>query len=313
VGYFRANYGRRAEFQLKTWIVKTAKGLVVNKSSIGEESRPHLEKFLETSKKLAAKKAVAFSGATQSGSSISFPFLPGESLEESLVKAFLLDKEGSVNKLLDSYDAALERLSSPGMVAKGAETVLGPLITEFSHGPLVDPGIIDLNLDNFIMHNESASLIDYEWVVNTGLPLNYLRTRAYMWLGIRFYETFELLSNRLKTVKLTSSCMLPRVIVERYAFTSNDIELCQQIEFGHFQPWVRGIEQALDAPLPSDTVFALDKLDAAERQLASLEQELDQAAQTAEIRSTELAALRRSKTYRLGRLMTSPLRLLRRR
>jgi len=140
---------------------------------------------------------------------IAFDYLEGESLDQVIIRAAMQKKLLPIFEVLDKFNDLLDSVAgenycdfynSPNFVDTFGERkeLVGLRSFKISN--------IDLNLDNIIISEKGLlQIIDYEWVFNFPIPLNFIKFRT---INSFYYSHFEILRNVVGIEKLFEYCGL---------------------------------------------------------------------------------------------------------
>jgi len=206
--YARYNRHRLPPFQIETSIVDLNGAKTVVKKALTPEAGDHIQAirfgYDLIQRNLNAGGLVLPRLTGFDGSSISFQYIEGESLDQLLFRSFRGRDRASFFKIIDDYCALLKKSfnspAQPNLTAKIGE-VFG--VTDSKQ---VDNGsgwlplaAIDAVFENIIISGESYYLIDNEWVFAGGVPaafvvfrsLFYFHQVKYFEIGIENWIPFE--------------------------------------------------------------------------------------------------------------------------
>lgn len=185
--YVKINSERSKEFQLKTIIYEEYGQKYVKKEAITQEAIPHLKRMQKNYNKLAASivnphiKLAKIIAETED--TLTFEFIEGESLERQYNQAKNLGKGAA---LIDKYKKLLHEgfntipFDVDSMANDEFKTILGDFdYSQFQGKPCFQSiSNIDLIFSNIIFRNDDIYLIDYEWVYNFNIPVDFSIFRA---------------------------------------------------------------------------------------------------------------------------------------
>jgi len=189
IHYVKINSERARRFQLKTIIYEENGQKYVKKQAMNPDAIVHLKKMKENYSKLTNsiidKHIKLAKIIDESEDSLTFEFINGISLEKRYNLAKKQNKE-ETNTLIGYYKELLQTgfktstFDSKTMVNKTFKTVLGDLDYSRFDGQLCFDSIsnIDLIFSNIIFKDDDIYLIDYEWVYDLSIPINFSAFRA---------------------------------------------------------------------------------------------------------------------------------------
>jgi GT2 family glycosyltransferase len=187
--YVKNNSERAKEFQLKTIIYEDNGQKYVKKQILCPEALPHLKKMKESYKQITSlilnQNIKLAKIIDESEDSLTFEFIEGISLETKLNTAKKVGQKASA-KIIDAYKELIQNgfetktFDSTSMVNKEFKKLFGEDDYSQLDGELCLEGIsnIDLIFSNIIFKENDIYLIDYEWIFDCNIPLNYIMFRA---------------------------------------------------------------------------------------------------------------------------------------
>ncbi len=186
--YVKNNSERAKEFQLKTIVYEENGQKYVKKEALNQASIPHLKKMKESYYQLAKTiinpKIKLAKVIDETEQSITFEFIDGISLEQKFQDVLKHGKEASL-KVLESYLDILKNgfktttFNSASMVTEEFQKLFGKRDYTHLNGEVCFKGIsnLDLIFSNIIYKDDDIYLIDYEWVYEVNVPVNYILYR----------------------------------------------------------------------------------------------------------------------------------------
>jgi hypothetical protein len=179
--YSRFSTNRKPQFRISTVISQGSKTKIVEKKALTQEAVDHVKGFISTHDYLNKFKLPFKIAAVEiSDNSATFPFIQGDTMFSKVVNYVVNEDFENAIKLIDFY--ILEIVNKGLKTTKKKPTlelekVLGKQIHKFKK--FVEPGIVDLNLDNLIQSEDgNIYLIDYEWVWQSPVPVEYVIFKA---------------------------------------------------------------------------------------------------------------------------------------
>jgi len=187
--YVKINSERARRFQLKTIVYEENGQKRVKKQAMHPDAIPHLKKMKENYTKLTnsiinshIKLAKIID---ESNDSLTFEFIDGTSLEKRYNLAKKQNQE-EANTLIGYYKELLQTgfktitFDSTTMVNETFKTILGDFDYSRFDGQACFDSIsnIDLIFSNIIFKDDDIYLIDYEWVYDLNIPIDFSAFRA---------------------------------------------------------------------------------------------------------------------------------------
>jgi glycosyltransferase involved in cell wall biosynthesis len=198
--YVKNGSDRDKRFQLQTMIYEVDGKKFVKKSALCDEALPHLfamkENYTKLTNAISNPKVKLAKIVAEDDRSLTFEYIDGISLEKKFQK-IKSDKE-KVSRFIDEYSEFLK--SSFKTKKFDVETITDEcreVFGDFDYSSLVGElcfdsiSNIDLIFSNIIYRDDEIYIIDYEWVFEVSLPINYMlyRTLEYKTL-LKEYEYF---------------------------------------------------------------------------------------------------------------------------
>ncbi|WP_107839188.1 hypothetical protein [Metasolibacillus meyeri] len=177
---------RKEEFQIKTIIYKDNGIKIVKKEAYSQKSINHI-KIINTNYKLLQNSKMVLVKPVLEENSVVFSYIDGESID-SILMQYVMNKDiDGFKEILSWYKSLLlQEEVVPFVVTEQFTRIFGS-IPNIDGVPAVKTANIDLNFDNLIKHNEQVTVIDYEWVFDFLVPLNYIIYRAVISFDIKYH------------------------------------------------------------------------------------------------------------------------------
>lgn len=335
--FVKHDSGRKSEYSIRTVARQKESKVVFEKVPMSDKSRKqHLVKLIDAFH-LLEKSGISqrFAPPVDSQGAVTFDKVEGLSFEDRLLDSLLKGNEKDAGRILDEFTEFLSQLSRK-YDNKGLVQGLAEVINQyFSDARVIDPGFIDITFDNTIQGKHGPVVIDYEWVLDGPIPINYLLYRSIMAFSIKYTELLRLLSGKIEVSSLGTRLLLPSFMFKKYGDLTEKIQLCLEVEYEHFQPMVTGAEpekwEKLISPAPykERSKFYIAELEKAlwekeraieekERAIEGCEQMVLQERRISVVHKEREQELRgalegvlHSKSYKAGRLVTAPFRAIR--
>lgn len=201
--YVKYNRTRRERFQIKTEIVREDGIKKAVKGALCPEGKEHISSFPQKYQALRAQYPSVLCAKPElsaDGMEVSFPFLAGETLAETIAaRVMQCPEEERPERFLAEVRSAMEKIYAAdpaeiGAFAPGKEfrEVFGAAgeLSEEDIAALSDEAYrvsnIDGLLENFILTPEGMCALDYEWVFFFPVPAGFVRGRTLMYAYRRF-------------------------------------------------------------------------------------------------------------------------------
>lgn len=167
---------RKEEYQIKTIICEESNVKYVIKEAYSSKAIPHIQNIYNNYN-LLSNLNMNIVECKLNGERIKFPFLEGENFAQILLTNIELKDRASLEENLIAYKKLLfqenlieYKISHDFIEIFGFNNLEGHKSHIYSN--------IDLNFENIIFSCNNYHIIDYEWVYNFPIPLDYVMYRA---------------------------------------------------------------------------------------------------------------------------------------
>ena len=219
--FYVCNRDRVPEFAIQTSILAKPHMKVVVKESLTSAANPHINRMAETYKAIEkiglgldlVPAKVLFDGAVE------FPFINGRIAENLLVEAIISGDEKSALAILRKVKSLIDKLPASGSGSSARESYEAVFGDSYSdQGPASRLGLVDLNLDNFIIDkNGGWHLFDYEWCFDFAVPKSFLFERILLWFFLmRYCQLILIHSAKYPVIQLGEGIFVPKYIYDKY-------------------------------------------------------------------------------------------------
>ena len=307
---------RGASYKIRTTAYELNKSghIRFKKEALTKEAIPHIQKMFTTYRKLTdiltQNKLIRVAQPLESidgKSAVEFDFIKGQSAEDLLLHAILEDKLDEASEIIKKFTSIIQSLSqnvSEKPIGKNFSKYFGSNeVSKFNHKEVVTSGLLDLNLDNFIIDEKDKSwwLIDYEWRLDVPIPLELVKYRSLFYFFSRHSsmirsrcDKFDVLQNNILA--------LPKALTEDNLVDPQKINLAYIIEHKYLQPAIFGTK--IQQPRPSKYDRAIQEqyydIDAKEQRLSQLEGDNQNLRESVEQLEKHINQIRASKAYRVA-------------
>lgn len=328
---------RQSKFRIKTKGVRVGDNIIFRKQASTQDAKEHVNELVRTHNLLTRHlknngdqdlvdiaPVIDFNETT---GIVDFKYINGKNAERLLLDAILVDDTKLTNELLDKFQAILGILSvknTKELVGDKKHVFKHELIKNFNTDSLTAEGLIDYNLDNFIVEEQTGKwwLIDYEWKFSEPIPTDYIYNRALMYFC---WMNKNMILSRLKrqTIYSNNYWAIPEKLVERSKNISSVFNKVFDVERDLLQPYVTGSQSSRVDPTKLMKMKEDDGeqyfIDRANNQIQDKDnqiQDKDNQIQELEARlqhvTLEQKAILNSKSYKTGRLIGKPYRSINR-
>lgn len=182
--YTKYSSQRRKKFRISTSIIEDNGENYVVKRPLYPEGKMHmknmLEKYAEEKKKLTQIGWDIVQGELYENGEVRFPYVKGERLED-VIEHFveLNDYESAVKIILNFNKSILESsYILDFQFNSGFQKIFGNLTLDDYHLHAFDLSNIDMVYSNFIVNDSNYILIDYEWIFDFQIPIEFILYRS---------------------------------------------------------------------------------------------------------------------------------------
>ena len=248
-----SRHTRPKKYRIRTTAIKKDSNVVIRKEALTKESEEHVERLRETYEILDRiignkRKNLGINISKPMKSSkkgvVDFQHIPGKSAEQHFLEALLYEDKDAVLRIVEKYHKLLTALSEDKPVStkikKEAQGIVGKDIYEvFSTNNIIVSGILDFNLDNFIIHKDTGEwwLIDYEWRMDIPIPVDFIEYRGVLAALNRYKNSVESRSLR-QEIMHNDVIAIPNYLLKSM-FDEKKFRMAHKVE-NHIQKWILG-------------------------------------------------------------------------
>lgn len=192
--YSKYNRERLPKFQTGTIVFKSNDQLVVKKVALTDKAVDHV-KNIYANYELLKQIKMDITSAKLEGHEVLFEYVAGESFEHRLLKAVIERDKNKIFRLLETYKSIIKNMGFTFYrnfkSCLQFEAIFGKQV-EIENVICFDIANIDLAFENLIFtSNDNYKIIDYEWVFNFPIPVDYIIYRSVT----LFFRNMEYISN----------------------------------------------------------------------------------------------------------------------
>ena len=185
--YTQTNYTRLPAFRLQTSILRSSKGLIIEKKSVSDEGLAHITE-LQKNQSLIQKNYPTLKLPKiikTSKKSIQYEFIDGKNLQVELEEALFNKSYAKADDIVKKAISWISALSTTEVDRAQIDhfakflgfpkldlRILGPNYNAFR------PALLDLKLANLIEHGSNMYLVDTEWVYDWCVPARFVLWRT---------------------------------------------------------------------------------------------------------------------------------------
>ncbi|KOS66606.1 hypothetical protein AEA09_17870 [Lysinibacillus contaminans] len=186
----RYNTKRNKKFQIKTIIFEENKKKAVKKEALNEAAKSHI-KNMYLNYKLLEHSSFKLVEPILEKDTIIFPFIDGVSFDSILLKDVIEKNRDEFFNKIYWYKTLLEKEEVVDFVQSENFINIFGNHSSLSVKKAIKIPNIDLNFDNLLITNEEIIVIDYEWVFNFPLPINFILYRSILVFINKYSLYFE--------------------------------------------------------------------------------------------------------------------------
>ena len=174
----RYSVNRNEKFQIKTIIFKSNNKKLVKKEPYSVLAKQHVLNIIRNYSWLQNSNWL-YVPVEKEGDAVIFPYIEGKSFDDELLTSI---ERNNVNKFKDSLMAYYKKLVSDKLIDFEMNSEFADIFgaeNSFDNQKSLLISNIDVNFDNIIIDNSGKwNVIDYEWVFDFPVPVNFLFYRS---------------------------------------------------------------------------------------------------------------------------------------
>lgn len=266
IEYARISSSRKKEFATISRIETRDGKRIFTKSPYSSDAKTFVMELIDKYKYITSHKNLPFSvlNPIKSDDAIEYEFIEGKTYKTIILEKMKIDDTDGVIQLInDFYTNIIDKLP----VSK--PTLNNKSFKELFHGELdnevdfIKPGILDLNMDNFIIRDKDIFLIDYEWTWDFAIPKKYLFFRA---VSNLLYE----LSGKSYDVTKIYEYFLPGFKTNFIRAEYNFQRYVSKNDFDYISYYKSYFEKLQEKPAKFDIIGVVDNLSAVNADLKNV-------------------------------------------
>ncbi len=242
--YARSDLSRKPGFQVLTTINKKAGKLSVKKEPLTKSAVEHLSKMHASYKFLKDKDLPLniLKPTKKDDGSLVFDFIEGMTLDSKFSEYIFSGQIEQACEIIDKLLSKIKNLSSEGKEDFSKNKSFVSIFGDAYSGNYFSSSIgnIDFNLDNLIEKDDSWWLIDYEWVFDFSIPVDFICSRI---IADAFWRTndYFMLGGSVDepVVSINDRVFVSKEIFNKYKEYFNQIPKVIKSD-QYFQNYVRG-------------------------------------------------------------------------
>lgn len=219
--YVKYNRGRRLKYQIKTSIYDDNGKKVVIKEGISEKAQDHINKIYYNWKLMSGfYKSYHIEKPELINNKLYCNYEEGVTLAELLQNAARENNQKEIDRLLNLYLDILMNFNNTELIdfeyTNEFKNLFGD-IKGLEGTKCLKVSNIDLNMDNIILENNKIKIIDYEWVYDFPIPMDFIIYRNMILLYAKEKKFFN---KEIICKYLSSNITLEKLGELYYAFNS---------------------------------------------------------------------------------------------
>ena len=206
--YVKYNKMRREPFQTRTQICEENGVRFVEKSAVRPQGIPHIRRFADSYQKMERfYEKVSMLEPAFTGDVMRYAYVEGQTLDE-LLEERIRSGENAAAVLSEALDKLLA-IREGGRLeferTNAFDEVFGAV--KCPDGPALSVSNIDMLFENVIVQGGEWICLDYEWVFDFPIPLDFIRYRILLY----FYRRHSaLLEGSMDGIRLLGRCRISR-------------------------------------------------------------------------------------------------------
>ncbi len=228
--FVKYNSLRRPDFRIVTEMISNCKSgkRIIRKRALCSLADKHLSKMIDNASKMTDyyNSSVKIASCRRVKGAVEFDCLEGLALIDK-IKRVSGDKDEFIRIVTQFLDKMLDvnkKYRQPFVVTKQFKNVFGDVKPSCKHALILTN--LDSTFDNFIIEGDNIYCIDYEWIFDFPIPVDYIKFRALYYLS---HDLGQLLKDQ------PDAC----TFLSWFGFSKNEFRIYQKME-DSFQQFVYG-------------------------------------------------------------------------
>jgi hypothetical protein len=211
--YSKFNRNRLPEFQLKTSIINDEGNIYVEKQALNNAAYTHIENIYNNYRLLHERYPnMKFVHTTRVNDySLRFDYVKGSTLDALLLKSVLTQDMNQFIQYIKEYIVFLREFKTIKISRFEPDNEFLKIFDcrpHFGDVECMFETNVDLTFDNIIINNTDNIVIDYEWIFNTKVPIDYIVFRSlsrFYWKYGEYLRGFVSIEEILRKLKITNT------------------------------------------------------------------------------------------------------------
>ncbi len=186
------------KYQIETDILEEQARKYSKKTPISKKSKEHISEIYENykilCKQLDSCETFTIAPCKKIKNSIIFDYIEGENLSDTLQELILSQKREKIISFMQEYKKLIEKYYFKARkVEKYSTKKVADIFGEhdFENVFVYDMLNIDLIMDNIIKTKNKYTIIDYEFIINNSLPVDYIIARTVFNIYYKFCDVLS--------------------------------------------------------------------------------------------------------------------------
>lgn len=214
--FAQASYLRKPQYIVLTKLIEKNGKKFIHKSPIYPEGKKHIQQILRNHKLIQTTfKSLTLPSIQEDGNSIFIEYIEKPNLE-SQIESFLIEGQlEEANSIIKDFIKDIQSIPSKSVNpynSPGFSEMFDPSRSNYSNKKIdcIHPGLFDINLDNFILHNSKYYFIDFEWIFDFPIPKDYLILRSIYSVCVRLKRhILALASEEFPCINIYHDVLIP--------------------------------------------------------------------------------------------------------
>lgn len=229
VKYAKYNRERVPKFQVSTILYEEDGNAYAQKVALHPEAEAHIKAFGTNYEKLKDSfNKIEYVRPEYIGEGVSFAFIEGESVAKKIEHS-LNDYDELVVKIREAFEIMFDYRDGfvrPFEETEAFRSVFYQVPARLSEKPAVPVANLDMIFDNFVEKDGKWYCIDYEWILDFPVPVEFIRYRVLFYF---YHRHVDLLANDTDQTEF----------MEQFGIDRNDQAIYENME-NIFQEYVHG-------------------------------------------------------------------------
>lgn len=185
----KVNDNRLTEYQTTTILSAVDKAAGVRKYALNPQAQPHIDSIPAKGQLIEGMyPALKVTPCCLEDGAVVFDYIDGRPLDEILTSVFpdFDDFVDRVNEALNRYLVPDDKFLCEYKTSDGFKSIFGDM--DLTGMKCICPCNLDVIFDNILIADDGTYLVDYEWVYDFAIPLDYVKYRIISHLYDKYWD-----------------------------------------------------------------------------------------------------------------------------